>query len=120
MHGKILIVDDDTASLKNVAYFLRREGYEVNEASNGSEAAEIVDEDGFDLVLSDLIMPGLNGLDLLDHIRSVDPEVRVVVMSAFAAVDPNQLIERGATDFIEKPLQLDELLSKVKRALDEY
>jgi DNA-binding NtrC family response regulator len=118
MHGKILLVDDDTRSLKNIAHFLRTEGYEVDEASNGSEAAEIVDENGFDLVLSDVIMPGLNGLDLLHHVRSVAPKVPVLLMSSFANVDPNKLVQSGATDFVEKPLQFEDLLSKVKRALE--
>jgi DNA-binding NtrC family response regulator len=116
---KILVVDDDSRSLKNVAYFLCTEGYEVDEASNGNEAAQLLDEDGFDLVLSDVIMPGCNGLQLLEHTRSVAPHVPVLLMSAFPNMEVDQIIERGAADFIAKPLEFDELLSKVKRALEQ-
>ncbi len=115
---KILVVDDDARSLKNIAYFLRTEGYEVDEASNGNEAAHLLDGDGFDLVLSDVVMPGLNGLHLLEHTRSVAPEVPVLLMSGFFNIDPAQIIQQGAADVIIKPLEFDELLSKVKRVLE--
>jgi len=115
---KILVVDDDARSLKNIAYFLRTEGYEVNEASDGNEAAHLLDEDGFDLVLSDVIMPGLNGLHLLEHTRSVAPEIPVLLMSGLP-IEFDQIIKRGAADFIMKPLELDELLSKVKQSLKQ-
>jgi DNA-binding NtrC family response regulator len=116
---KILVVDDDARSLKNIVYFLRTEGYEVDEASNGNEAAHLLDGEGFDLVLSDVVMPGLNGLHLLEHTRSVAPEIPVLLMSGLPNIELDQIIRRGAADFIMKPLEFDELLSKVKRALEQ-
>ena len=116
---KILVVDDDSCSLKNLAYFLRTQGYEVDQASNGNEAAQLLDEGGFDLVLSDVIMPGINGLDFLQRTRSITPEIPVVLMSAFPNIEVDQILKRGAADFIAKPLEFNKLLSKVKRALEQ-
>jgi two-component system, OmpR family, response regulator len=114
---RILLVEDRLQSRKNIAYFLRTEGYEVNEASSGKEAIEILEKDEFDLVLADVVMPELNGLSLLRHLRSIAPEILVVLMSGHS-LDPQQILKEGATDFITKPLKLDELLSKVRLALE--
>jgi len=116
MGGRILLVEDRLQNRKNIAYFLRTEGYEVNEASSGKEAIEILEKDEFDLVLADVVMPELNGLSLLRHLRSIAPRILVVLMSGHS-LDPQQILKEGATDFITKPLKLDELLSKVKLAL---
>jgi DNA-binding NtrC family response regulator len=115
---KILVVDDDARGLHNVAYFLRLEDFDVDEACDGHQAILLVDQAKFDLVLSDVMMPGLNGLDLLEHIRSVAPDIPVLLMSGFSPVEVDEMIQRGAVDFIMKPLDLDVLLSKVRRALD--
>lgn len=120
MHLKILLVDDDATNLKNLAYFLRTEGYEVNAASNGSEAAQLLQSDEFDLVLSDVIMPGVNGLELLERVRSLVPELPVLLMSGSANLDQNQILKCGAADFIMKPLELDDLLCRVRRALKQH
>ena len=117
--NKILVVDDDNPSLENVARFLRLKGYQVEVASNGYEAGQLIDKTEFDLVLSDLIMPGVNGLDLLKRTRSIAPEVPVVLMSAFPGIEVTQIFERGAADFIPKPLDLDKLLSQLKRVLEQ-
>ena len=117
MHEKILLVDNDRRSLMNIASFLRAEGYEVDEASNGNEAARLLDEEGFDLVLSDVIMPGLSGFHLIERARTVASETPVLLMSGLPGIDYDYVTQRGATDFIMKPLEFDELLSKVKRSL---
>ena len=117
--NKILVVDDDNPSLENVARFLRLKGYQVEVASNGYEAGQLIEKTEFDLVLSDLIMPGVNGLDLLKRTRSIAPEIPVVLMSAFPGIEVTQIFERGAADFIPKPLDLDKLLSQLKRVLEQ-
>ena len=119
MGEKILLVDDDPKSLKNVAELLRDEGYEVDEAQNGDEAAQRLSIGRFDLVLSDLIMSGGNGLYLLKRMRSNTPGLPVLIMSGFPNIDPAELVELGATDFITKPLVFEQLLSRIKRALEE-
>ena len=116
--AKILVVDDDITTLKNVAFFLRSEGYQVVEAQDGNEASERLAKDGLDLVVSDVMLPGINGLRLLKQAQTLTPEVPVLLMSAFPNVDPHQAIELGAADYIEKPFVLDDLLYKVKQALE--
>lgn len=118
MSAKILLVDDDRLTLKNVARLLRDEGYEVAEARDGIEATKRLQGDEYGLVLSDLMMPGINGLELLAHARSFAPGVPVLIMSGFPAVDPEEIIGLGARGFIAKPLALDDLLSEVRRALE--
>jgi two-component system response regulator GlrR len=118
MRQRILLVDDDPYNLKNLAYFLRVEGYEVDAASNGSDAARILKTDEFDLLLSDVIMPGLDGFHLLQYTRSIAPNMPVLLMSGSPDIDSNEVVKRGGAGFIMKPLELDQLLSKVKIALE--
>ena len=117
MH-KILVVDDDALGRHNVVYFLRLEDYEVDEACDGNQAVLLLDQVKFDLVLSDIMMPGLDGLGLLKHVQSVAPDIPVLLMSGFSHIELDEIIKRGAVDFIIKPLDLDVLLYKVRRALD--
>ena len=117
--AKILVVDDDITTLKNVAFFLRSEGYQVDEAHDGSEASERLANDGHDLVVSDVMLPGINGIRLLKRAQSLTPGVPVLLMSGFPNIDSHQVIKLGAADFIEKPFVLDDLLYKVERALEK-
>jgi DNA-binding NtrC family response regulator len=116
---KILLVDDNRKYLQNIARFLRSEGYQVDEAQDGNEAAQHLKQHSYDLVVSDLVMPGANGLSLLEKKRHVAPDTPALIMSSFADINLPELMEAGAVDFIAKPLELDELLTKVKRALQE-
>jgi DNA-binding response OmpR family regulator len=118
MHGgKILLVDDDLRTLQGLGHFLRSEGYDVNESCDGSDAAKMLEIEAFDLVISDIIMPGVSGLQLLDRIRLLAPKTPVLFMSGFGSIYRNQMINEGASDLISKPFDLNELLSKVKSAL---
>ena len=117
MPAKILLVDDDPRSLQNLGQFLRSEGYDVSESCDGSEAATMLVNEAFDLIISDVIMPGVSGLQLLDGIRSFAPKIPVLFMTGFGSIYRNQMIERGATDLITKPFDLNEVLSKVELAL---
>src|SRR5919106_4131642 len=117
MPGKILLVEDNLWNRESIAYFLRQEGYEVKEASNGNGAVQLLDENEFDLVLSDVVMPGPSGFHLLQHARLLAPRTPVLLMSGFF-LDPRQILKQGATDFIMKPFELNDLLSKIKRALE--
>lgn len=115
---KILVVDDDARGLHNVASFLRLEDYDIDEACDGNQAVLLLDQVEFDLVLSDIMMPGLDGLGLLEHIQSVAPNIPVVLMSGLSRFEVKEIIQRGAVDFILKPLDLDALLRKIRRDLD--
>src|SRR6266496_5202040 len=96
MGGRILLVEDRLQSRKNIAYFLRTEGYEVNEASSGKEAIEILEKDEFDLVLADVVMPELNGLSLLRHLRSIARRILVVLMLGYSLA-PKHILKSEVT-----------------------
>jgi DNA-binding NtrC family response regulator len=116
---KILLVDDNRKYLQNIARFLRSEGYHVDEAQDGNEAAQHLKDSTYDLVVSDLVMPGINGFRLLEKQRNVAPHTPTLIMSSFADINLPELMEAGAVGFIAKPLELDELLLKVKQALEQ-
>jgi DNA-binding NtrC family response regulator len=116
---KILLVDDNPKHLQNIARFLRNEGYHVDEALDGNEAAQHLEISTYDLVVSDLVMPGASGLRLLEKKRRCAPDTPALIMSSFPDINLPELMEAGAVDFIAKPLELDQLLIKVKRALEE-
>ena len=115
MSGHILIVDDEPACLELLGYFLRKEGYEVSEARDGAEAIELIDKSRFDLVLSDVRMPQLDGVALAKHILSTIPTIPIIMMTAV----PSELTARLTYDVpcLRKPFLLNELLSNVRRAL---
>ena len=117
MHQKMLLVDDHRRSLKNIAYFFRAHGFEVHEALNGNEAAQLFEKIGFDLVVSDLCMPGFDGLRLLECARSINPNIPIVLMSGYRNIHVEQIDKLGLTEFVEKPIDLEKLLSKVTQAL---
>jgi DNA-binding NtrC family response regulator len=117
MRQRILLVEDHLQSRKNIAFFLHTQDYQVDEVSDATEAIQLLEKDAFDLVLSDVVMPGPNGFHLLRHIRSVAPQLPVLLMSGFS-LNRQEILKEGAIDFIRKPLELDVLLSKIQQALE--
>src|SRR5687767_9029019 len=99
---KILLVDDNLKYLQAIARFLRSEGYQVDEAQDGNEAAQHLKQRNYDLVVSDLVMPGANGFHLLEKKRHVAPHTPTLIMSSFADINLPELMEAGAVDFIVK------------------
>ncbi|HYC78259.1 MAG TPA: sigma-54 dependent transcriptional regulator [Planctomycetota bacterium] len=117
--GRILVADDESNARSALAELLREEGYGVETAADGFKALGKFDDFSPDLVLTDLRMPGLDGIELLRAVRKRDPEVAVVVMTAHGAVDTAVAAMReGAADYLSKPLNFDELTLVVERALE--
>ena len=87
MSGAILIAEDQELARKNIHRFLQQQGYKVEEAADGLAAIEAVNTADFDLVLTDLMMPGADGLAVLKHVREVSPNTLVIVTTAYASVD---------------------------------
>ena len=113
----ILIVDDEKVQRDMVCGFLRKEGFQVLSAAGGEEALEILRSRSIDLVLTDFRMPGLSGFELLQEARKVNPEIPVVIVTAYGTVDSAvQAMKEGAYDYLTKPIQLDELLQLIRRA----
>jgi DNA-binding NtrC family response regulator len=115
----ILVVDDEQAQRTVLAGFLRKRGFEVLQAAGVAEALEQVSARAVDLVLTDLRMAGGTGLDLLVGVRKINPEVAVVVMTAFGTVATAvDAMKQGASDYLTKPIDLDELDVLIGRTLE--
>ncbi|HID96778.1 MAG TPA: sigma-54-dependent Fis family transcriptional regulator, partial [Thermodesulfobacteriaceae bacterium] len=118
MKERILIVDDDPNIRDGSSQVLSRAGYDVSEASTGAEALSLVDRFEFDLILLDLKMPDVNGLDLLRNIRENDQQVPVVMITAYGTIqNAVEAMRLGADDFLPKPFEPDELRMVVSRIL---
>jgi DNA-binding NtrC family response regulator len=112
---KILVVDDDAMVRRNLSALLTQSGYDTDEAADGLEALEKLNQRTFDLVLSDIVMPRMDGLALFEHIGSNGPGTRSIAMTGYFQSDgASRFIAAGAHDFIGKPILLDELLSKIQ------
>lgn len=112
----ILVVEDGQSQREMLRDFLKDEGYPVSEAENGESALIKLREDCFDLVLTDYKMPGMDGMALLQAAKELNPEMDVVVMTAFGTVETAVgAMKAGASDYISKPIDLDELQLLIER-----
>jgi len=117
----ILIVDDEKNYLIVLKELLSEENYEVVTAENAPQALEIFKESDFDLVLTDMKMPNMDGIELLENIRAVNSEIPVIVMTAYATVEKAvKAMKKGAFDYVTKPFQNEELKITVRKAIDLY
>jgi len=118
MPEQILIVDDEEIIRESLSFVLKKEGYRVQDAANGVAALNLVKEDSFDLVITDLEMPEMKGVELLEQITQVSPETLVVIITAYGSIDTAiAALRMGAVDYILKPVEFDELIVKVRRLL---
>lgn len=121
MARTILVVDDEANILRSVEGILSDEGFEVVSAESGKEALEKIDQLIPDLVLLDIWMPGMDGIETLVKIKETYPYLQVVIMSGHGTIETAvKATKLGAYDFIEKPLSMEKLLHSVKKALDYY
>lgn len=117
--ARILVVDDEAAQRDILGGFLRKQGYEVREADSGAAALGLLRAEMVDLVLTDVRMPGMSGLDLLREGRALNPELPVVVMTAYGTIaDAVAAMRDGAVDYLTKPVDLDALLLRVRKVLE--
>jgi DNA-binding response OmpR family regulator len=115
---KILVVDDERRICENVEKILSKNNYEVIHADNAQEAMEKMAEESFSLLISDIVMPGMNGLELLRLVKNQWPLTKALMMTAYASTDTAvKAIRLGAMDYIPKPFTPDELRTKVSQAL---
>ena len=118
--GEILIVDDDARMRELVAKVLAREGYSVRPLPRGQDVLQALEEGPADLIISDIRMPEMDGLTLLQEVKRVAPETSVLLMTAFGSIDTAvQAIKAGAYDYLTKPFKMDEIIVVVRRAMEE-
>ena len=119
MTGNILVAEDQEAARLSLCELLREEGYQVHAAADGTTAIRLIDELDLDLVLTDLKIPGPDGLAVLKHVREVSPQTLGILMTAYASVDTAvEALHLGAQDYMIKPLIFEDVLRKVRHLID--
>jgi len=119
--GRVLIVEDDLTQREMLSGFLRDLGVETAEAGNGKEALKILASRQFDVVITDLRMPEMDGKELLRLVATVNPEIKVVLVTAFGTVQSAvESLKAGASDYLLKPLDLDEVEHVIRRCLEQF
>ena len=114
----LLIVDDEKSICEILGQYLRMKGYSVNIARSAEDAINIIKKDKIDLVLSDIKMPGMSGVDLLNWIRKYNRVLPVLLTTGFPTLDSAiEALKLGAFDYLTKPFHLEEIGEKIKRAL---
>ncbi len=117
--AKILVVEDEAILAKSIARSLGRAGYECSTATNAEEGLKVVEAEGPDVVLLDLRLEGMDGLQALKRIREMDPGIAIIVMTAYGSVETAvEAMKGGAFDYLSKPLDLEELKLVVAKALE--
>ena len=119
MPEAILVADDEPGVRESLAEVLRDAGYVAQTAADGTAALQLLDQHDFAIVVTDLRMPGADGLTVLKRAREISPQTLVLVMTAHGTVETAvEALRAGATDYILKPVLFDDLLAKVARLLE--
>src|SRR5215469_10542089 len=118
--GKILVVDDELDIREGLELLLTSEGYGVELAQNGTEGLQKLERQGYDLVLLDLMMPDLTGMDVLREVRGRDPETPIFMITAYGSVEAAvDALKLGANDYFSKPWDNEKLLIEIERMISK-
>ena len=118
--SQILVVDDEEIARTNLEYILRKEGHQVSTAANGLEALEKVKAQEFDVVLTDLKMEKMDGIQLLESVKQIAPHTEIVMVTGYATVSSAvDALKKGAAHYLSKPIKLDELRATVREIIDK-
>jgi len=119
MAFKILIAEDEEITVKHLTSTLKAEGYKVSSTTNGIDALQKVESESFDLLIADIKMPGLTGIELLGRIREMQIETEVIIITGFGSIGSAvDAMKMGAIEYVTKPFDLDELVLKVNKVRD--
>ncbi|MEK6726836.1 MAG: sigma-54 dependent transcriptional regulator [Deltaproteobacteria bacterium] len=118
--SKILIVDDEVSMREFLEIMLSKEGHKVSSAGSGKEALNMLNDTIYDLIVSDVQMPGMNGIELLRNVKEVCPDTTVIMITAYASTESGvEAMKAGAYDYITKPFKIDEIKLIIKNALEK-
>src|SRR5215831_6778708 len=119
-HPTILLIEDELQLRDDLQILLQSAGYQVTTAANGVEGSQQIREQPFDLVITDLVMPGMDGFQVMDYLRVHSPETVVVAITGYVSAESAiQALRKGAYDYLAKPLDVDLVHSVVARALEK-
>ncbi|TAN42716.1 MAG: sigma-54-dependent Fis family transcriptional regulator [Nitrospirae bacterium] len=120
MASRILIAEDEEITLNNILDTLQDEGYDVTAAQNGSEALQKLEQGHYDVLITDIKMPGMSGIELLAQTKEKYPETEVIVITGFGSIGSAvDAMKKGAYDYITKPFDLDEVTLRVRKIIDQ-
>ncbi|MDK9707210.1 MAG: response regulator [Desulforhopalus sp.] len=120
LKAKVLLVDDEEDFLATLAERLESRGLKVNAVTSGEQAVAKAEKEGFDLIVLDLAMPGMDGLETLKRIKAKQPEAEIIILSGQGSIKTSiEAMKLGAGDFMEKPVKISELLDKISEAKDK-
>lgn len=120
MNNKILIIEDDSDINDLLSEILSREGYEVTKAYSGSEGKLLINSNDYDLILLDLMLPGITGENLIEEIRKIKVMPIIVISAKTSKEDKINVLRLGADDFIAKPFDIEEVIARVEAQLRRY
>ncbi|MCJ7498037.1 MAG: sigma-54 dependent transcriptional regulator [candidate division Zixibacteria bacterium] len=116
---RILVVDDEETQREMLGGFLMKEGYSVSLADSSEKALNICQDKFFEVALIDLKMPGMDGIELLSKLKEMNPEIQVIVMTAYASIETAvEAMKKGAFNYVNKPVDLEELRINIKKTLE--
>jgi len=119
MKEVILVIDDEDTQREILTGFLKKLGYKVEKASSGKEGLSIIANKAVDLVLTDFKMADIDGIEVLESIKKLNPEIGVIIITAFGTIEKSvEAMRKGAEDYLIKPINLDELELIIKKALE--
>jgi two-component system response regulator PilR (NtrC family) len=119
MNERILVVDDEDIIRESLSYVLKKEGYLVEEAGNGKTALDKLIQEPFDLIITDLEMPVMKGIRLLEEVKKLNLQTSVIIITAYGSLDTAiSALRSGASDYILKPIEFDEILIKIRRLFE--
>ncbi len=118
MNTNILIADDEEQIREPLSFVLNKEGYNCKTVNDGSNAIKALQEDNYDILITDIKMPGMNGVEVLEKSREISPETIVILITAYGSVETAiQALRKGAADYFLKPLDFDEVLVRLKNLI---
>jgi DNA-binding NtrC family response regulator len=118
--GQIVVIDDDEGNRRSTEMALRKDGYTVTAFASGEEGLEHLRRSGADLLVTDLRMPAMDGLEVLEQAKQVDPGIAVLVITGFGSVESAvDAMKQGADDYLQKPVNLVELRKRVAAAVEK-
>jgi len=118
--SKILIIEDNEKNMYLISFILKKSGYEVTEAATGEEGVELAIKEKPDMIIMDLQLPGIDGLEATKRLRAskADGEIPIIALTSYAMIgDKEKALEAGCTGYIEKPINPDTVLSQIEKYL---